>query len=90
MKTIRIQITGKVRDVGFRFFVKQLAVSLGLNGIVSYSGENRLFIEVTGTVKNIRRFIEYSQIGSYGSRVDDYSADEIPEKDFTSFEIISN
>ncbi|MCD4734738.1 MAG: acylphosphatase [Bacteroidales bacterium] len=90
MKTVRIEVFGKVRDVGFRFFAKQLAQMYDLPGTVKYTGDRSLQIEVCGEKDSIDKFIDYCSAGSVGSKIDDILINEITEKDFHSFEIINN
>lgn len=90
MKSIRIKISGKVRSVGFRFFVKQVALMHGLIGTVSYSGKDCLIIEASGNDPDLKELIDYCRIGSFGSVVDDIEVTEMPVKKYASFEIIEN
>ena len=83
MQNIKITITGKVYKVGFRYFVKQIGLNLNLCGIVKYSSDHRIIIEVSGNENAINQLVAYCRLGSPGAQVEQLivSESKIQHKD---------
>ena len=64
IKTYRLIIKGKVQDVGFRHWLSNLAISLGLNGYVQ-NQHNKDEVEaiIQGDMENILNITEKSKTG---------------------------
>jgi len=63
-------VSGLVQGVGFRFFVKNAAISLNVTGWVRNLPDGTVEILANGSRDNLERFMHYIKTGSVGSRVD--------------------
>lgn len=86
-KAYEIIVKGKVQGVGFRYFVKQKADILGVNGWVknNYDGTVEIFAE--GKEKNIEMLINYCEQGNSHSRVVNVYKQEVPSIEIKNFKI---
>ncbi|HZV71150.1 MAG TPA: acylphosphatase [Saprospiraceae bacterium] len=88
MKTVQLQITGKVQGVWFRASAKDAALSLGLTGKVWNNPDDSVGAIAQGPEDKISEFIEWCKRGPLLARVEDVIVHEIAEQvNFTSFEI---
>lgn len=75
MDRAEIIVSGKVRGVWFRDYVKRSAIGLDLNGWVKNNPNGTVVAEVEGDKIVIEELIELIRIGSPMSRVDNVSVD---------------
>ncbi len=89
MQRLAITVTGRVQGVGFRYFAKDAADSLGLAGWVRNSFDRSVECEAQGEETDLREFCGKLREGPPLSRVKDVAAHEIPlvEKTAPEFEI---
>ncbi len=88
LKTVKIEITGRVQGVGFRPFVFTLSQKFNLRGTVS-NNENGVIIYLTGSDKNIQLF--YSELIHFPppvAQIKESKREEIPLRKFDNFCII--
>ena len=89
MKICRIFISGFVQGVGFRQFVKQNALKLGLTGWVKNLKDNRVEAAFQGSKEQIEKIIAICEKGPFLSEVKDVVVDwEESKETFNSFEIL--
>lgn len=88
MKICRIFISGFVQGVGFRQFVKQNALKLGLTGWVKNLKDNRVEVTFQGSKEQIEKIIAICEKGPFLSEVKDVEViwEEV-NRQFESFEI---
>lgn len=55
---ISAKVTGTVQGVGFRFSTKQVAMELGIGGIVRNESDGSVYVEANGSKEEIAQFIE--------------------------------
>lgn len=68
---ISAKVIGKVQGVGFRFSTKQVAMELGIGGIVRNESDGSVYVEANGSKEQIDHFIEALRKGpSPASEVD--------------------
>jgi acylphosphatase len=85
---IHIRVTGRVQGVGFRVFVLQAGVSLGLVGWVRNQGYDQVETVAEGTRAVLERFSEIVKTGPHASRVEDASVEwENPTGAFQRFDV---
>jgi acylphosphatase len=72
----RLVITGRVQNVGFRFFAVEAASFEGLSGWVQNRPDGRVEILVEGDRDAVRRFEAKVRRGPGGARVDDVRVDD--------------
>jgi acylphosphatase len=88
MKALRIQLSGKVQGVGFRWFTRKAARELGLAGRVRNLPDGRVEAEVAGEPERLDAFRARLREGPPGSRVTELMEQEIsPVPDWDGFVI---
>ena len=88
MRTVHIFVSGTVQGVGFRYFTKYVARSLGINGWVRNLEDGRVEIKATGSEEAIKKFIEKIRKGPIMADVRSVSVEDVPHEDFNFFEIL--
>ena len=81
----RIEVTGKVQGVGYRWFAQEEARHLGLVGRVANTDRGSVVVEAEGEAETLDRFEEILRRGPSAARVATISAHETPcrgEDDF--------
>lgn len=58
MRTIKMNTSGRVQGVGFRYMTKMVADQIGIGGIVCNQNDGSVYIEANGTEDEIDLFIE--------------------------------
>ncbi len=74
----RIVVHGRVQGVGFRFFVRDVGMRMGLTGNVSNMPDSTVEIIVEGNSKRIEEFIAEVQKGPSLARVERLEIQELP------------
>ncbi len=88
LKTVKIEISGRVQGVGFRPFVFTLSQKFKLNGTVS-NNENGVVIYLSGSEKNIHLFYtELIQFPPTVSQIKESQIEEVIFQEFETFKII--
>lgn len=88
MKSIKIEIVGRVQGVRFRQFVKEKADKLGLKGFVSNKKTGEVLIFAQGKKRDLDEFLKFVQKGPILSKVKGISYFWNNEKrDYEDFEI---
>lgn len=67
---IHIWVSGRVQGVGFRNFVQQCGIVMGLSGWVRNSGDDSVEIVAEGRHDRLEEFLEKVQRGPRAARVD--------------------
>jgi len=62
-KRALIKFFGDVYGTGYRFFIKQKAIELGLKGYCKLNAEDQIEVEVEGAKKAIDEFLVFVQKG---------------------------
>ena len=79
---------GRVQGVGFRMYVQQNAMDLGITGWVRNMEDGTVDMELQGTQEQIERLEAIIRKGNYFIRVQAFSLEAIPvAADETSFKI---
>ena len=71
MKRVHIWVKGRVQGVGFRAFVQQNGVQIGVTGWVRNVGYDTVEAVAEGTDEQIKRFLGMIRRGPSISRVDE-------------------
>jgi len=77
LKTIKVQIVGRVQGVGFRYFVKTQADQLKLKGYAKNLSNGQVEIILQGKVKAIELLLDKIKIGPSYSNVSSVDSFEI-------------
>lgn len=88
-KTARIEISGRVQGVGFRYFVYRTARGLGLSGWVRNRPNGTVEVLFSGDEDAIRNGIKACKVGPLRSHVDQVYVDwQNFDQSYDSFDII--
>ncbi len=84
---LEIRISGRVQNVGFRYFAKKQADRLGLKCFCKNEEDGRVFIVSSGEKENQQKFLEKLQKGPLFARVDNLNVKEVPKFEREDFKI---
>ena len=76
-KRFHVCVSGRVQGVGYRYYARDVALSLGLCGWVRNVCDGSVELEVQGEQRSIDRFLEELKEGPSLSRVTDLKIREI-------------
>ena len=88
MKTIHLEISGKVQGVFFRASAKEIAQLYKISGWIRNTYVKKVEALITGDDEDVRRFIEWCKRGPGKARVDHVSITETHLQIFEGFEVI--
>lgn len=88
MKTVRLIIKGKVQGVFFRATAKDVAVLLGIKGLVKNLPDDNVEIIATATEELLHKFIAWCKQGPPKARVDEVVVEELSLQEFNGFKIM--
>lgn len=86
-KAALLTIQGHVQGVGFRYFVKQKADVLGIQGFVKNRLNGSVYVEAEGDEDQLNLFIAICQQGPYHARVEKINIQYCPPQYFEGFQI---
>lgn len=85
-RRVHVWVKGRVQAVGFRAFVQQNSIQIGVTGWVRNVGSDTVEAVAEGTKEQIERFLEMIKRGPSISRVDELREEwEQVTGEFTSF-----
>jgi acylphosphatase len=87
MKAISLELTGRVQQVGFRYYVFRVASELGVKGFVKNRPDGSVYIEAESDEEKLSAFVDHCKKGPPQSRVDRCKTTSIERKDFREFRI---
>lgn len=87
MKTLQINVIGRVQGVGFRFYTNKRAENFNIKGYVKNMTDGSVFIEAEGEDSDIKTFVAWCEKGPAWSRVQQLKISEIPFVGYEKFEI---
>jgi acylphosphatase len=85
-QSVILTIYGRVQGVGFRYFVKQKADLLGVNGFVRNLANGHVYIEAEGEEAALQQFIEFCRQGPSHAWVEKTEIQYCPVQGFEGFE----
>ena len=85
---LHVFISGQVQGVGFRWYIKNRAISLNLNGWVKNLPDRRVEAVFKGDKENIEKMLEILRIGPFLADVTHLQVEEKEDENFDTFEII--
>lgn len=88
MKTMVIQVRGKVQGVFFRQSVKEKAIALGVNGTVCNLRDGSVEISCTGSAEQLESLIDWCHEGPPKATVTAVECTEKHLRSFNGFTII--
>jgi len=87
LKTVTIEVFGKVQGVYYRQSAQKKAIELGLTGKVRNRTEGTVFIHATGDEEDVMAFVSWCKDGPMLAHVDKVDVIEIPLTIFNGFVI---
>ncbi len=87
MKTISLELRGRVQQVGFRYYVYRLASELGVKGFVKNNPDGSVYVEAESESDRLTVFVNHCKKGPPQSKVDKCLTKEIDSKNFKDFRI---
>ena len=85
---VHVYISGNVQGIGFRQFIKYNTEKLGIKGWVKNLADGRVEAMFAGDQADIKIMIEFSRKGPFLAEVKDIEIEELPDQEFSSFDII--
>jgi acylphosphatase len=83
----RVRVMGMVQGVGFRYFVRNTAVSLGLDGFVRNRSDGSVEVVAEGEQGLVKALIGQLRVGPRYASVEGIDIKwEEPKKDFSGFD----
>ncbi len=89
MKTVEMNISGRVQKVGFRACVRKIATDLSVNGTVFNLPDGRVQVYATADPIILEKFISMLY-GCPRAVIRDVKVSEIPPRAFDGFSIVKN
>lgn len=86
-KAVKITVTGKVQNVGFRYYTHKKALELGVNGFVKNQIDGTVYVEAIAEEEVIDTFIGWLYQGPRWARVKKLHIQDIPEFDSDGFSV---
>jgi acylphosphatase len=77
-KGYTIRVSGKVQNVGFRFYTARTAKEFNISGFVKNEPDGSVYIEAEGEEDMLEAFIHWCQKGPEWARVDKFDIQEQP------------
>lgn len=84
-KAIRIRVTGKVQNVGFRFYTVKMAQQTGISGFVRNESDGSVYIEAEGDPVDLATFTDWCRRGPQWARVTNLESQDTPVTGYDSF-----
>ena len=82
-----IKVSGKVQNVGFRFYTRKTAIGMGIQGFVKNMRDGSVYIEAEGEQDAMQAFILWCKEGPEWAGVKELSVQEKPFEGFEGFDI---
>ena len=86
-KSCRIRVTGKVQNVGFRFYTVCTAKEFNISGFVKNQPDGTVYIEAEGEKDALKGFVEWCRRGPQWARVEGFEVQEQPVMNYTGFKV---
>jgi acylphosphatase len=83
----KINITGHVQGVGFRWSAVNEARALDIKGFVRNLPDGSVYIEAEGSIKQLNSFVEWCKKGPGFGFVESVNVDTVPPINHTDFRI---
>lgn len=87
---IRILVSGRVQGVGYRYFARRSAVSLGIRGFVRNLDDGRVEVVAMGPDRSVQEFIQALIDGPASAHVSGCHVEQLPSsRHYSGFTIES-
>lgn len=82
-----IRVTGKVQNVGFRYYTVNTARQFNIYGFVKNQPDGSVYIEAEGEKDKLEGFMEWCRRGPQWARVEGFEVQEQPLMGFGEFKV---
>lgn len=86
-KGFGIRVTGKVQNVGFRYYTAKTAGEFNINGFVTNKPDGSVYIEAEGDEDMLEGFMSWCRRGPQWARVEGFEVQEQPVMGFDGFTV---
>jgi acylphosphatase len=86
-KSYRITVSGKVQNVGFRFYTAKTAVEFNIEGFVKNEPDGSVYIEAEGEDDALETFMHWCRRGPQWARIDRFDIQEQPLMNYYGFQV---
>lgn len=83
----RIIISGKVQNVGFRYYTARAARDFNIDGFVKNEPDGSVYIEAEGEKDALDTFMDWCRRGPQWARVDQFNIQEQPLMNYKEFRV---
>jgi len=90
MRSVRVEVRGRVQGVGYRWFTRGAAEQHGVTGWVRNRRDGSVEAELHGTDAEVRAVLTSMGQGPPGARVDDIEVSEAHAVTMLGFEVRQN
>jgi acylphosphatase len=88
MKTIMVNIYGRVQGVGFRYFVVKTAILHCIHGFVKNEIDGSVSLKANGNEAQLDLFLKEIEVGNGYSHVDCISIEEVEFETLDDFVVV--
>ncbi len=88
MKTIQINITGRVQGVCFRASTQKQAINLGITGFVKNNDDGSVKVVASAEPKILEQLVVWCRKGPIMAKVTGLMVEDLTTEKFIQFEII--
>ncbi len=88
MKTVKLTVQGSIHGVGFKHFVKKIALSHHICGYVKNESDGTISIIAYGQDEKIEDFFKIVEAGNGYSKVDFIALSDSPLEVYREFQVI--
>jgi acylphosphatase len=86
---LHLIVSGYVQGVGYRWFVKKTAITLGLTGWVKNLPDRKVEVLASGSKERLEMLVSRCKKGPFLSKINDIKEDWIEkDEEFSEFSII--
>lgn len=89
-KAITIFLEGNLYRTGFRFYILQKAVELGIKGYVKYENRKNIIVHGEGEFSKIEEFAAWCSKGTLSCKVLASKIEDTEHQNYSSFDIIKS
>ncbi len=86
-KHLNLIISGKIKNVGFRFMAMQAAYKYGVFGFARRKRDGKIYIEAEGEDENMENFVDWCKVGPIGAEVKEIDIEDGEVQEFTAFDV---
>jgi acylphosphatase len=87
IKSMRISVSGRVQNVGFRYSARQTALNFNLNGYARNEPDGSVTLVAEGDEDQLNKFLQWCHQGPPWARVSHIDVNEVPVMNYKTFEI---